>query len=243
MEETMLKSETLSVAQTNMLDYFQTHDVKYVTEDAVFRNLSTGESYTGRADIGAMLHYVYHVAFDAKAVISNYIITEENAMLEGMFKGKHVGEFMGIPATNKDVNVPLCVTYDLKDGLIKEARIFMMGTVLLQQIGVTNKAPKQKVSFLVRDIFQLKFGQFRPAKKLLEEAMEKNMMPEAQQARVLTDFTGDSYRLVFEEGFDSLTDYEMSLSGSMKSDEWQSWYERFKPLVERSHREILKQVL
>ena len=84
---------------------------------------------------------------------------------------------------------------------------------------------------------------FATAKKLLEEAFEKNMLPDAQQARVLTDFTGDAYRLVFEEGFDSLSDYETSLSGSMKTDEWQSWYERFKPLVERSHREILKQVL
>jgi len=60
---------------------------------------------------------------------------------------------------------------------------------------------------------------------------------------VLTDFTGDAYRLIFEEGFDNLADYEISLSSSMKTEEWQKWYERFKPNVERSHREILKQVL
>ena len=78
---------------------------------------------------------------------------------------------------------------------------------------------------------------------LLDEAMEKDMLPEAQQARVLTDFTGDAYRLVFEEGFNSLTDYEISLTSSMRTAEWQEWYERFKPLVERSHREILKQVM
>ena len=47
----------------------------------------------------------------------------------------------------------------------------------------------------------------------------------------------------FEEGFDSLASYEQSLTSSMKTDEWQAWYERFKPLVERSHREILKQIL
>ena len=81
------------------------------------------------------------------------------------------------------------------------------------------------------------------SKKLLEEATQKNMLPEAQQARVLTDFTGDAYRLIFEEGFENLADYEISLTSSMKTPEWQEWYERFKPHVERSHREILKQVV
>ena len=243
MEETTLKSQALSLAQKNLLDYFQTHDVKYVTEDAVFRNLHNGETYKGRAEVGALLHYMYHVAFDAKAIMSSYIITEEKAQVEGMFKGRHIGEFAGIPATNKEVSVPLCVTYDLKNGLIKEARIFMFADLLLQQLGVTTASQQKKTSYLVRDIFHLKFGQYRAAKKLLDEAMEKKMLPEAQHARVLTDFTGDAYRLVFEEGFNSLNDYETSLTSSMKADEWQSWYERFKPLVERSHREILKQIL
>jgi predicted ester cyclase len=243
MEEMMLKNESLSLAQKNLQAYFETHDVKYLTEDAVFKNLSTGETYKGRAEIGAMLHYTYHVAFDAKAEFTNYIIEEDKAQVEGLFKGKHIGEIAGIAATNKEVAVPLCVTYELKDGLIKEARIYMLINVMMQQLGVTAGAPGQKTTFLVRDIFHLKFGQYRPAKKLLEEAVEKKMMPEAKQARVLTDFTGDAYRLIFEEGFDSLAAYETSLTSSMKTDEWQSWYERFKPLVESSSREILKQVM
>ena len=237
-----LQKEALSLAQKNVLAYFETHDVKFIAEDAIFKNLNTGEIHKGRTEIGAMLHYIYHVAFDAKAEIKNYIITEEKALLEGLFKGKHIGEIAGIQATGKQVNVPLSVSYDLKDGLIKEARIYMLTDVMMQQLGVTALPSKQKTTFLVRDIFQLKFGHFRDAKKLLEEATEKQMMPETQQMRVLTDFTGDSYRLIFEEGFDNLADYEVSLSSSMKADEWQQWYEKFKPHVESSHREILRQI-
>ena len=97
--------------------------------------------------------------------------------------------------------------------------------------------------FIVRDIFHLKFGHYKNAKALLDEAMKSGMMPQAKSSRVLSDFTGDSYRLIFEEGHDTLADYEKSLSGSMGADEWQQWYEKFKPHVERSHREILKEVL
>lgn len=94
--------------------------------------------------------------------------------------------------------------------------------------------------FIVRDIFHLKFGHFKDVKPLLEEAKNKGMLPDAQSLRALTDFTGDAYRLIMEAGFGSLADYEKSLAGSMNQEMWQKWYERFKPHIERSHREILK---
>jgi hypothetical protein len=43
---------------------------------------------------------------------------------------------------------------------------------------------------------------------------------DAKSARILIDFTGDSYRLIFEEGHDSLADYEKSLAASMGKKEW-----------------------
>lgn len=97
--------------------------------------------------------------------------------------------------------------------------------------------------FIVRDIFQLRFGAFREAKILLDEAYSKGMLPDAKSARILSDFTGDAYRLIFEEGHDSLADYEKSLAASMGKKEWKAWYEKFKMHVTGSHREILKQVL
>ncbi|HEY0355137.1 MAG TPA: ester cyclase [Flavisolibacter sp.] len=237
----VLEQSAVSIAQQNMLDYFKTHDVKYVAEDAVFHNLSTGEVHTGRAEVAAMLHYIYHVAFDVKIEIRNHIITADKAMVEGYFKGRHIGEIAGIPASNKEVDVPICVTYDLKDGLIKEARIYMLTEILAKQLGAAPKAPK--TTYLVRDIFQLKFGHFRDAKKLLDEALKTKLLPEGSNTRVLTDFTGDSYRLIFEEGYDTLGNFEDSLTNSMRADEWQLWYEKFKLHVEKSYREILKQVM
>ena len=82
-----------------------------------------------------MLHYMYHVAFDAKAIVNNTVITKDHALLEASFAGKHIGEFAGVPATGKQVNVPLCVTYDLnEDGLIKNGRIYMLMDVMMQQL-------------------------------------------------------------------------------------------------------------
>lgn len=133
MEEMILQKKA-STAQKNFEAYSKTHDVQYVAEDAVFISMDTGEKTVGREAIGQMLHYIYHVAFDARAELKNIVVTENKALLEGDFVGKHIGEFAGVPATNKEVNVPLCVTYELEDGLIKQGRVYFLMDVLMKQL-------------------------------------------------------------------------------------------------------------
>ncbi len=76
--------------------------------------------------------------------------------------------------------------------------------------------------YVVRDIFHLKFGHYRDVKALMDEADSKNMFPQAKSRRMLTDFTGDSYRLIMEEEFDSLGEYEKELSSGMGQGDFQS---------------------
>jgi hypothetical protein len=96
--------------------------------------------------------------------------------------------------------------------------------------------------FIIHDIFRLHFGHYREAKALLDEAYKNTLLPEAKSIRIMTDFTGDAYRLIFEEAHESLADYEKNLHDSMQKEEWRKWYEKFKPHVSSSHREILKQI-
>ena len=134
-EKTENKDMVNPDTKAKMEAYFKSHDTAYVAEDAVFHNMSTGEETKGKAAIAGMLHYIYHVAFDAHADVQHTMVTDKHAVLEATFKGKHIGEFAGMKATNKEVKVPLCVTYDLNDeGLIKEARIYMLGDVMMKQL-------------------------------------------------------------------------------------------------------------
>jgi hypothetical protein len=41
------------------------------------------------------------------------------------------------------------------------------------------------------------------------------LLPDAKSARILTDFTSYSNRLIFEEGYDRLQEFEQSLGCSM----------------------------
>jgi steroid delta-isomerase-like uncharacterized protein len=134
MPQTILRKEMPLTGKHSVESYFETHDVKYLADDPVFINMATGEETRGKEAVAELLHFVYHVAFDAKAVIRNKIITGKHAVLEFTITGKHIGEFAGVPPTNREVEIPCTIFYDLHHGFIKTARIYMMLNVLMQQI-------------------------------------------------------------------------------------------------------------
>ena len=81
-------------------------DVSVMAEDVVFTIMATGAEHHGREGVLAMLKYFYHVAFDATASTRVMLFGETNAMVEGDFVGKHIGEFAGIVPTGRTVRRP-----------------------------------------------------------------------------------------------------------------------------------------
>lgn len=92
---------------------------------------------------------------------------------------------------------------------------------------------------VVRNVFQIKFGQAKPA-----VAAFKEMRTLAHKAgltnasRLLTDLTGASYTLVHELTFEGLGDFEQQTKKVFSSPEWRTWYDKFIPYVESGSREI-----
>lgn len=97
--------------------------------------------------------------------------------------------------------------------------------------------------YIVRNIFKLRFDSFKDVKILLDEAYSKGLLPDVKSARILSGFTGDSYRLIFEEGYDSLAEYENLLTEHINKPTWKKWYKKFKVHVTGNQREILRQVM
>jgi hypothetical protein len=96
--------------------------------------------------------------------------------------------------------------------------------------------------YIVREIFHLQFGRYREAQALLDKMIEAGAMQLPAGSRLLTDFTGEGYRLIMELPFATLADYEADLKRELEGIDWQKWYEQFKPFVRHSEREILKQI-
>src|SRR4029453_1274163 len=83
---------------------------------------------------GRARDFFYHGGFDARAETKHVIVDEGIAVLEADFVGRHIGEFAGVPATGKDVRVPLAVIYDVRDDRIVDGRVYFEIPAFLAQI-------------------------------------------------------------------------------------------------------------
>ena len=131
-------SKVMSVESTkevmNKYLHSEHSDLSMMADDVVFTIMATGEEHHGPEGVMKMLNYFYHVAFDADAETISEIYGEGKAVFEGTFVGKHISEFAGIPATNKNVRVPLCVVYDLENNKIKKGRVYFEMPALMAQL-------------------------------------------------------------------------------------------------------------
>lgn len=110
-------------------------DLGMMAADVVFTTMATGEEHRGRDGVRRMLEHVYHVAFDAHAETRTLVVDGDHAVLEATFVGRHIGEFAGVPATGREVRVPIAVVYDFADGRIRRGRVYFEIPAFMRQVG------------------------------------------------------------------------------------------------------------
>ena len=128
----------MSVENTRkvIMAYFEAGpNVANVAEDAVYTMMATGEEYKGPEAIAQMQQRFYNESFDATARRTNLVVGENGAVLEARVVGAHTGEYAGVPATGKQIDVPLVVVYDIEGDFITRGRVYFEVPVFLRQVG------------------------------------------------------------------------------------------------------------
>ena len=92
---------------------------------------------------------------------------------------------------------------------------------------------------VVRNLFQVKFGQSKPAIAAFKEGrVVLKALGLKAESRLLTDLVSTSYTIVHELQFESLSAFEQEIKKVTGSPEWRAWYETFIPYCESGSREI-----
>ena len=93
---------------------------------------------------------------------------------------------------------------------------------------------------VVRNVFRVQFGKSKDAVALWKEglALGKRLGFQAKSSRVLTDLVGQFYTVVFENTFESLSDFESAGKNIMSNAEWQAWYAKLAAVTESGYREV-----
>ena len=104
-------------------------------DDAAWR-----EHYEGGNGVRQFYEQLMKALPDLEIKVQRQHVTDDAVLLEVMIRGTHLGEWRGLPATGRKVEVPLCgiYTFDSDDRLAAEKIYYDRGTVL-RQLGVSHE--------------------------------------------------------------------------------------------------------
>lgn len=117
------------------------HDLEGVLrtfgETARYDDEAWGEHYEGGRGVRQFYEQLMKALPDLEIEIIRRHVTEAAIVMEVMIRGTHRGEWRGLPATGRQVEIPLCgvYTFDSNDRLAGEKIYYDRGTVL-RQLGV-----------------------------------------------------------------------------------------------------------
>jgi steroid delta-isomerase-like uncharacterized protein len=106
----------------------------YFTDDVTWTIVGGDQELQGRQPVYDFLIWMHTQAFDAHPKVKTVVIGDGQAALEADFVGTHTGEFLGMPATGKSVQVPYCVVYDLRGDKITALRAYIPMDLFVQQL-------------------------------------------------------------------------------------------------------------
>jgi len=108
-----------------------------LTPDCVFEDVALQRSFVGHA--GAAEYYrMWWSAFGIRVVRGrgSHWISDDLYVSEAVYEGTHVGEFLGIAATQRPVRLRFAVFVSFRDGRFSGERFYYDLASLLRQIGV-----------------------------------------------------------------------------------------------------------
>lgn len=96
-----------------------------LTEDCVFEDVALGGRFSGHA--GAAEYYrTWWEGLDAFVEVEHLypVVDQPMVVAETRWRGHHVGPFLGIAPTQREVTVPVVIVAVLRDGLLHEERLY-----------------------------------------------------------------------------------------------------------------------
>jgi predicted ester cyclase len=107
---------------------------QFFSEDCTFTLMGAGQVIKGQAAVEQFIRFFHEQAFDAQPEVVTLISGDGQAALEAIFRGAHIGEFLGVGATGRSVTLPYSVLYDLRGDKITALRAYMPIDALMGQL-------------------------------------------------------------------------------------------------------------
>lgn len=98
--------------------------------------VATGEVYDGADRVGDLMHENVTAFPDFHFDVERMHHADEAVVVEGAFRGTHLGTWRGLPATGRRVDFPMLIVFPFEEDRMLGERIFFDLATALRQLGV-----------------------------------------------------------------------------------------------------------
>jgi steroid delta-isomerase-like uncharacterized protein len=117
------------------------HDLEGVLhtfgDTARYDDEAWGEHYEGGNGVRQFYEQLMKALPDLKIEVQRRHVSDDAIVMEVMIRGTHLGEWRGLPATARRVEIPLCGVYTFDaDGRLAGEKIYYDRGTVLRQLGV-----------------------------------------------------------------------------------------------------------
>ncbi len=113
---------------------------QFFADGITFTVMGTDTVVKGKAEVEQFIRFFHEQAFDAQPVVKRTYFEDGHIAAEFEFVGTHTGEFMGVAASGRHVELPYMVAYDVDGAKITALRLYMAMDQLMRLIGAPAEA-------------------------------------------------------------------------------------------------------
>jgi steroid delta-isomerase-like uncharacterized protein len=106
-----------------------------LTLDCVFEDMPTGRTHHGHEGVRAYYEAWWRAFGNVPERGRLYVVSPDRLVVETHFVGTHRGEYEGVAATGRAIDLPVAIFVQFKDGLMHGERFYYDRATLLRQIG------------------------------------------------------------------------------------------------------------
>ncbi len=102
-----------------------------LSEEPVYRIMASGEEYRGKEAVAGFYRGLFEALPDATFELVNVYVGEAGVVEESVLRGTHRGQWMGVEATGRAVELPLTIVFPMANGQILGERLYFdIGTLM-----------------------------------------------------------------------------------------------------------------
>ncbi len=108
--------------------------------DPIYKLMATSVTFKGREQVEQFYQGLFDGVPDANFELINAFVGEEGVVEESILRGTHRGTLFGIPATGRELALPLTIVFPIIGGQILGERLYFDLATLARQLGIAVEA-------------------------------------------------------------------------------------------------------